>query len=84
MYKRQCLASLLAELLPRGPVLTAGIGNRAMTCDAIGPTAVDHLLVTRPLVRSGQEPFRGLRELSALCTDCLLYTSSAVPNLRGG
>ena len=32
-----CLASLLAELLPRGPVLTAGIGNRDMTCDAIGP-----------------------------------------------
>ena len=53
-----CLASLLAELLPRGPVLTAGIGNQDMTCDAIGPTAVDHLLVTRHLVRSGQEPFR--------------------------
>ena len=66
-----CLASLLAELLPRGPVLTAGIGNRDMTCDAIGPTAVDHLLVTRHLVRSGQEPFRGMRELSALCTEVL-------------
>lgn len=66
-----CLASLLAELLPRGPVLTAGIGNREMTCDAIGPTAVDHLLVTRHLVRSGQEPFRGMGELSALCTEVL-------------
>jgi len=66
-----CLASLLAELLPRGPVLTAGIGNRDMTCDAIGPTAVDHLLVTRHLVRSGQEPFRGMGELSALCTEVL-------------
>ena len=66
-----CLASLLAELLPRGPVLTAGIGNRDMTCDAIGPTAVDHLLVTQHLVRSGQEPFRGMGELSALCTEVL-------------
>lgn len=66
-----CLASLLAELLPRGPVLTAGIGNRDMTCDAIGPTAVDHLLVTRHLVRSRQEPFRGMGELSALCTEVL-------------
>ena len=66
-----CLASLLAELLPRGPVLTAGIGNRDMTCDAIGPTAVDHLLVTRHLVRSGQELFRGMGELSALCTEVL-------------
>ena len=66
-----CLASLLAELLPRGPVLTAGLGNRDMTCDAIGPTAVDHLLVTRHLVRSGQEPFRGMGELSALCTEVL-------------
>ena len=66
-----CLASLLAELLPCGPVLTAGIGNRDMTCDAIGPTAVDHLLVTRHLVRSGQEPFRGMGELSALCTEVL-------------
>ena len=66
-----CLASLLAELLPRGPVLTAGIGNRDMTCDAIGPTAVEHLLVTRHLVRSGQEPFRDMGELSALCTEVL-------------
>ena len=68
-----CLASLLAELLPRGPVLTAGIGNRDMTCDAIGPTAVDHLLVTRHLVRSGQEPFRGM--------GCLLYTSPSPRDL---
>ena len=71
-----CLASLLAELLPRGPVLTAGIGNRDMTCDAIGPTAVDHLLVTRHLVRSRQEPFRGMGELSALCTEVLGRTET--------
>lgn len=65
-----CLASLLAELLPRGPVLTAGIGNRDMTCvprpHGGGSPAGDPALV-----RSGQEPFRGMGELSALCTEVL-------------
>lgn len=44
------LAALLRPLLPeRGLILTAGLGNPAMTPDALGPRTLDHLLVTRHL-----------------------------------
>ena len=44
------IASQLAPMLPEnGPVLVAGLGNAAMTPDALGPQAVNHLLVTRHL-----------------------------------
>ncbi len=46
------LAQELRSLLPRreGPVLVAGLGNRSMTADAIGPLTLEHLLVTRHLM----------------------------------
>ena len=47
----RCLAGELAALLPEGPVLAAGLGNRAMTCDAVGPASIDNLLVTRHMIR---------------------------------
>jgi len=44
------LAKHLRELLPKdGCVFAAGLGNRAMTPDAIGPMTVEHLLITRHL-----------------------------------
>ena len=44
------LAQLLRPLLPEeGAVLVAGIGNRRMTPDALGPLTLEHLLVTRHL-----------------------------------
>ena len=43
-------AKLLGPLLPaEGTVLVAGLGNRAMTPDALGPRLADQLLVTRHL-----------------------------------
>ena len=46
-----CIAYQLRALLPhvgrRSQVLVVGLGNRAMTPDAIGPIAVENLLVTR-------------------------------------
>lgn len=60
------LGEELARLLPEeadGPVLVAGLGNRAVTPDALGPLTVDHTLVTRhlyaerpELVRHGMTP----------------------------
>ena len=48
----QVLAEQLRPLLPgEGAVFVAGLGNRAMTPDAVGPITVDHLLVTRHLGR---------------------------------
>lgn len=46
----EVIAESLAGLLPEeGEVFVAGLGNRAMTPDAIGPLTVEHLLVTRHL-----------------------------------
>ncbi|MBR3704067.1 MAG: GPR endopeptidase [Oscillospiraceae bacterium] len=43
-------AQLLAPMLPdEGTVLVAGIGNRRMTPDALGPLTLEHLLITRHL-----------------------------------
>ena len=47
----RCLAQELRGMLPEGPVLAAGLGNRAMICDAVGPAVVDNLLVTRHMIR---------------------------------
>lgn len=46
----EAIALLLRPLLPpEGTVLVCGIGNRAMTPDALGPLALEHLLITRHL-----------------------------------
>lgn len=63
----KALAFLLKPLLPEtGPVLVAGLGNRAMTCDALGPLALEHLMVTRHLTRAMPETFGSLRQVCAL------------------
>lgn len=63
----KALAALLRPLLPEtGPVLVAGLGNRAMTCDALGPLALEHLMVTRHLTRAMPETFGSLRQVCAL------------------
>ncbi|MDE7218112.1 MAG: GPR endopeptidase [Oscillospiraceae bacterium] len=56
-------ASLLAQLLPEeGPVLAAGLGNPAMTPDALGPRMLEHLLVTRHL----REVLPGFRSVAGI------------------
>lgn len=73
-----CIAQQLRALLPdAGPhsqILVAGLGNRAMTPDAIGPAAVENLLVTRHMVRTLPRQFRGFTSVSALCTGVLART----------
>ena len=49
----RAVAALLEPLLPEeGPALAAGLGNPAMTPDALGPRMLDHLLVTRHLAQA--------------------------------
>lgn len=43
------LARELAALLPPGPVLVVGVGNRRVTADALGPRVAGQVLVTRGL-----------------------------------
>ena len=61
----RAVAALLAPLLPKeGAVLAAGLGNPAMTADALGPRMLDHLLVTRHL-REVLPNFRSIAGLGA-------------------
>ena len=55
------------ELTPdSGPVLVAGLGNRAMTPDAVGPLAADSILITRHLIDAMPQHFSGFRPVAAL------------------
>lgn len=71
-------AGLLAEVLreqigpePQGGTLVAGLGNAAVTPDAVGPLALRSVLATRHLKASMPEDFAGFREVSALPTGVL-------------
>lgn len=84
----RCLASELRTLLPGvgedWPVLVAGLGNRGMTADAVGPLALESLLVTRHMVRLLPRQFRGFTPVSALAPGVLAATGmEALELLRG-
>ena len=76
------IAHELRELVPRsGTVLVAGLGNRGITPDALGPETVEQLNVTRHLVRTYGK--KG-REVSALAPGVMAQTGmEAVEILRG-
>ncbi len=67
----EALRSILAPLLPQGSVLVVGLGNRAITPDAIGPRAADRTLVTRHLVEMAPEEFGSFRPVAALAAGVL-------------
>lgn len=69
----QAIAEQVERLLPEGggQVLVVGLGNRAVTPDAVGPRTADHLLVTRHLVEQMPEAFGSLRPVSALAAGVL-------------
>ena len=54
-----------------GLVLVVGLGNRAITPDALGPKVHDHTLVTRHLVEGCPEHFGGFRPVAALSAGVL-------------
>ncbi|MBU5625738.1 GPR endopeptidase [Oscillibacter sp. MSJ-2] len=62
---------LKAMLPPEGSVLVVGLGNAAMTPDAVGPQTLDSILVTRHLLRSMPRQFSGFRSVSVLRTGVL-------------
>ena len=65
------LAALLGDLAPSDPVLVVGLGNRAITPDAVGPRTADFTLVTRHLVEAEPERFRAFRPVAALAAGVL-------------
>lgn len=79
VFPRACkaLSTLLRELLPHpndGPVLIAGLGNRMITPDAIGPQTADHVIATRHLVAQSPAIFADWRPVSALAPGVLGQT----------
>lgn len=74
----QCLAGELRALLPplaaRDTTLVVGMGNEAMTPDAVGAEALTHLLVTRHMVDAMPRRFGHLRSVAALRTGVLAQT----------
>jgi spore protease len=61
----------LLGLRPGDGVLVAGLGNRAVTPDVLGPRTLECVLATRHLVRSLPETFGSLRSVSLLETGVL-------------
>ena len=71
------LAEVLRPFLDEkrdGCVLVAGLGNTAITPDALGPLAVKNIMVTRHLVESLPEHFSSLRRVAAVETGVLATT----------
>ena len=62
---------LLEPLAPEGLVLVAGLGNRAITPDAVGPLVHEHTLVTRHLIAQMPDRFGGLRPVASLAAEVL-------------
>lgn len=71
----RALGALVRPMVPEtGPVLVWGLGNRAVTPDALGPQALDHLIVTRHLTALFPEDFAEMRPVSALAPGVLGQT----------
>lgn len=75
----EVLSALLSPLLPQrapddAPILVIGLGNRAITPDAVGPLTVQHILVTRHLRRQMPEQFSSWRPVSAAAVGVLGQT----------
>ena len=78
-FPRACtaLAGLLAGLLPdepAGPALIVGLGNRAITPDAVGPLSCEHVIATRHLVEQSPEYFSSWRPVAACAPGVLGQT----------
>ena len=71
----------LLDLKEGDAVLVAGLGNRAITPDGIGPKAADYTLVTRHLVEQVPEQFGAFRPVSALAAGVLGTTGMEIGEL---
>ena len=70
------VADELRNIIPKGDgcVLIVGLGNRAITPDAVGSSCVEHIMVTRHLVEQLPEYFKDFRKVSAITPGVLGMT----------
>ena len=64
-------AELKAMLPGDGAAMVIGLGNRAMTPDAVGPLCVESVLITRHLLAAMPRQFGGFRPVSAFSVGVL-------------
>ncbi len=62
------VSDALLSILPKGDgsILIVGLGNRAITPDAVGGASVDNVMITRHLVDNLPEYFSSFRKVSAI------------------
>ena len=65
------LQGLLCDLPRDAPVLVVGLGNRAVTPDAVGPLVHEYTMVTRHLVEQVPEHFGAFRPVASLSAGVL-------------
>lgn len=67
------VGACIERLLPdkSGAALVAGLGNRAVTPDAVGPRCADHVLVTRHLTHTDPQNFGSFYPVAALAAGVL-------------
>lgn len=87
---RACAERLAGELSnflrlrPDERVFLVGLGNRAITPDALGPETVDRLFLTRHLIENLPDRFGTCRSVSALCPGVLATSGiETVETVRG-
>lgn len=62
---------LMLQMEINGSCLVVGLGNRDITPDAVGPDAVDCVMVTRHLKERMPQDFAAFRPVSAVCSGVL-------------
>ncbi len=80
------LASFLQELhiSEKDSCLVIGLGNEHVTPDALGPLAVENLLVTRHLFELNQEMENGFRSVSAIAPSVMGMTGIETSDIISG
>ena len=71
------IADEISKMLPddiKNGVLVAGLGNRYITADAVGPETINHVMVTRHLIEHMPEHFGDFAKTSAVAPGVLGLT----------
>lgn len=82
------ISNVIRSLMPKKPgrILIAGIGNRSVTADSLGPKCVDRIIVTRGFEKVMPEIIKDgtYSSVSAICSNVFGVTGIESAELIGG
>lgn len=88
---RKAIAQKIRELLPpenaeqpQAPILVVGLGNRSVTADALGPSVVENLLVTRHMLQIPEFDFHDMQSVCAITPGVLGITGIETAEMISG